>query len=70
MLSGWYWTKKGLIVLVALANLWFQNSVRHHAAIWDAGHETTSLRIGAGALIALWCVVMIFGRLIAYTGVA
>jgi hypothetical protein len=70
MLSGWFWTKMGLIVVVALANFWFQNSVRHHAAIWEPGHETTALRIGAGALIALWCVIMIFGRLIAYTGVA
>ena len=70
MLSGWFWTKMGLIVLIALANLGFQKSVRQHAAIWEPGHETTTLRIGAGALIALWCVVMIFGRLIAYTGVA
>jgi hypothetical protein len=70
MLSGWFWTKMGLIVLIALANLSFQNSVRRHAAIWEPGHETASLRVGAGALIALWCVVMIFGRLIAYTGVA
>jgi uncharacterized membrane protein len=70
MLSGWFWTKMGMVVLVALANLWFQKSVRRHAAIWEPGHETVALRIGAGALIALWCVIMIFGRLIAYTGVA
>ena len=70
MLSGWFWTKMGLIVIVALANLWFQKSVRRHSALWEPGHDTVALRLGAGGLIALWCVIMIFGRLIAYTGVA
>jgi hypothetical protein len=69
ILSGWFWTKMGLIVLVALANLWFQSSVRHGSALWEPGHETAAMRIGAGVLIALWLVIIIFGRLIAYTGV-
>lgn len=70
MLSGWFWTKMGLIVLVALANLGFQTSVRRHSPLWDPIHGGVALRVGAGVLIALWCVIMIFGRLIAYTGVA
>ena len=70
ILSGWFWTKMALIVLVALANLWFQSSVRHRSALWEAGHETAAMRFGAGALIGLWLVIIIFGRLIAYTGVA
>lgn len=70
ILSGWFWTKMGLIVLVALANLAFQAEVRRHSALWDPIHGGIALRVGAGALIALWCVIMIFGRLIAYTGVA
>jgi hypothetical protein len=70
MLSGWFWTKMAMVVFIALANLWFQSSVRHHAAVWEPGHGTAALRIGAGTLIALWCVIMIFGRLIAYTGIA
>jgi hypothetical protein len=69
ILSGWFWTKMGLIVLVALANLWFQSSVRHGSALWEPGQETAAVRIGAGALIALWLVIIVFGRLIAYTGV-
>jgi hypothetical protein len=69
ILSGWFWTKMGLIILVALANLWFQSSVRHGSPLWEPGHETAAMRIGAGALIALWLVIIIFGRLIAYTGV-
>jgi hypothetical protein len=70
MLSGWFWTKMGLVAFVALANLGFQASVRRHAARWEPGRQSVALRAGAGALIALWCVIMIFGRLIAYTGVA
>jgi hypothetical protein len=69
ILSGWFWTKMGLIVLAALANLWFQSSVRNGSPLWEPGHETAAMRIGAGALIALWLVIIVFGRLIAYTGV-
>jgi hypothetical protein len=69
ILSGWFWTKMGLIVIAALANLWFQSSVRHGSPLWEPGHETAAMRIGAGALIVLWLVIIVFGRLIAYTGV-
>jgi hypothetical protein len=70
ILSGWFWTKMGLIVAAALATLWFQNSVRGGAAVWEPGRQTAAVRFGAGALIGLWLVIIIFGRLIAYTGVA
>jgi uncharacterized membrane protein len=70
LLSGWFWTKMGLIILAALANLWFQSSVRHGSALWEPGHQSAALRVGAAALIGLWLVIIIFGRLIAYTGVA
>lgn len=70
ILSGWFWTKMGLIVLVALANLAFQSEVARRSPTWDPIHGGIALRAGAGGLIVLWCVIMIFGRLIAYTGVA
>jgi hypothetical protein len=70
ILSGWFWTKMGLIVLAALGNLWFQKSVRQGSPLWEPGHETAAARVGAVALIGLWLVIIIFGRLIAYTGIA
>jgi hypothetical protein len=69
MLNSWFWLKMGLIIGVALTNLWFQNSVRRHDVRWEASQQSAALKIGAGALIVVWCAIIIMGRWIAYTGV-
>lgn len=69
LLSGVFWTKMVLITAVALANLQFQKAVQHHGARWEPGQTGAVARVGAGALIAVWCVIIILGRWIAYAGI-
>jgi uncharacterized membrane protein SirB2 len=62
-----FFTKMILIIVAAIISLWFQGSVRRNAARWERSHEGRVLiRAGAGAVIVLWCLIMIAGRWIAY----
>ena len=62
-----FWTKMFLIIVAALVSLWFQDSVRRNVARWELTHRgRVAIRVGAGAVIALWCLIMLAGRWIAY----
>lgn len=67
LLNPCFWTKMVLVVVAAAIALWFQDSVRRHAERWTlAPHGAVVIRVGAGAVIALWIVIMLLGRWIAY----
>ena len=62
-----FWTKMILIVFAATVSLWFQDSVRRNVARWELSQDGRVLmRVGAGSVIALWCLIMVCGRWIAY----
>ena len=62
-----FWTKMILILVAIAISLWFQDSVRRNVARWELTHSgRVAIRIGSGAVIALWCVIMLAGRWIAY----
>ena len=62
-----FWTKMILIVFAATVSLWFQDSVRRNVARWELSQNGRVLmRVGAGSVIALWCLIMVCGRWIAY----
>jgi uncharacterized membrane protein SirB2 len=62
-----FFTKMFLILIAIAVSLWFQSSVRRNVARWELTHEGRVLiRTGAGAVIALWCLIMLCGRWIAY----
>ncbi|MGH2885187.1 MAG: DUF6644 family protein [Solirubrobacteraceae bacterium] len=65
--NGVFWIKMTLIVIGASVALWFQGSVRRNVALWELTHRgRVFIRIGAGAVIGLWCLIMLAGRWIAY----
>lgn len=62
-----FWSKMILILVAVAASLWFQDSVRRNVATWElTPGGRVGIRIGAGAVIALWCLIMVLGRWIAY----
>ena len=62
-----FWTKMILVIVAASVSLWFQGSVKRNVARWELTHDGRVLiRVGAGAVIALWCLIMVCGRWIAY----
>ena len=62
-----FWTKMILVVVASSVSLWFQSSVRRNVARWELTHEgRVFIRVGASAVIALWCLIMLCGRWIAY----
>ena len=68
LLNPCFWTKMVLVVIASLIALAFQASVRRHADRWTATSQgTLAVRIGAGAVIVLWGVIMVLGRWIAYS---
>lgn len=65
-----FWIKMGLVILVILISVAFHASVRRNIARWEIAHDgRIAVRIGAVAVIVLWCVVMVCGRWIAYAPV-
>ena len=67
LLNPFFWTKMGLVAVVALVNIGLQHSVQRNALHWDSDHARSLLpRVGAGALIVVWGLVMVCGRWIAY----
>ena len=62
-----FWTKMVLVIVAALVSLWFQDSVRRNVARWELTHEgRVAIRVGAAAVLGLWCMIMFAGRWIAY----
>jgi uncharacterized membrane protein SirB2 len=67
LLNPCFWTKMALVVVAALIALWFQRSVRRDGERWSLTHNgRLGIRIGSGAVVGLWLVIMVFGRWIAY----
>lgn len=67
MLNPFFWTKMVLVVVVTLANLWFQKSIQQDGAFWQptrAGYG--ALKAGSLCMIAAWAAIMVMGRWIAY----
>jgi hypothetical protein len=68
MVNAVFWLKMIALALAVTASLWFQSSVRRNLDLLEASPQgTASIRFGAWAVIALWLVVMIGGRWIAYS---
>ena len=62
-----FWIKMMLIVIAASVSLWFQGSVQRNVARWELTHGgRVWIRTGAGAVICLWCAIILAGRWIAY----
>ncbi len=62
-----FWSKMIMIVVATAISLGFQYSVQRNVALWELTHNgRVFIRIGAGAVIALWCLIMLAGRWIAY----
>ena len=62
-----FWAKMIMIVVASAISLGFQYSVQRNVALWELTHNGRVLiRVGAGAVIALWCLIMLAGRWIAY----
>ncbi len=62
-----FWSKMILVIVAALVSLWFQGSVRRNVALWELTHSgRVIIRVGAVAVILLWCLIMLAGRWIAY----
>jgi hypothetical protein len=60
----------GLIVFMIVVSLGFQASVRGRIAHWEVSRDgMAAVRIGAGLIIVLWCMIMVAGRWIAYAPV-
>ncbi len=67
LLNPVFWTKMILVAVAALVALWFQQSVQRNGDRWLLTHEgRIGVRVGAGAVIGLWLVIMVAGRWIAY----
>lgn len=70
LLDPLFWIKLALIAVLALGTLWFQHSVQRNAAFWERlPGGFAAVRLGAVAVIVVWCVVMVLGRWIAYLGI-
>lgn len=70
MINPIFWIKMSLLLVAIAFSLWFQAGIRARMAQWEVspnGH--VSLRIGAVAIVILWCFVMAGGRWIAYAPV-
>jgi hypothetical protein len=62
-----FWSKMILIAVAALLSLGFQSSVRRDPAFWDTVRGgRAAMRLAAAGSVALWCLIMIAGRWIAY----
>ena len=62
-----FWIKMGLFLVAVIAAAWFQHSVAKRSMSWDAsGSASIGIKLGAVAIIALWLVIMLCGRWIAY----
>jgi len=67
LINPFFWSKMALVVVGAGLSLAFQQAVRSHAGEWElSASGTLAMRTGAAAIVVLWCLIIIFGRWIAY----
>ena len=65
-----FWIKMGLFLLAVLCAWLFQRAIAGKSIGWDAtGGAPLGAKVGAVAVIALWLVIMLCGRWIAYAPV-
>jgi hypothetical protein len=65
-----FWIKMGLFLVAVVAAAWFQKSITRQSAGWAASETASAgLKLGALGIIALWLVIMLCGRWIAYAPV-
>jgi hypothetical protein len=65
-----FWTKMSLLVIAIATTLVFQRSLRRNAPLWEQRPvNRKSIKAFAVATFAIWCVIMIAGRWIAYVKV-
>ncbi|MDB5663054.1 MAG: hypothetical protein JWM38_65 [Sphingomonas bacterium] len=65
-----FWIKMVLVIAMILASIGFQATVRRNMAQWEVTHDgRVAVRVGAVAIILLWCAIMVAGRWIAYAPV-
>ncbi len=70
LVNPFFWLKMILVVAVIFLNAIFNFAVKRKMAAWDAPATGRALvRIGAVAMILVWCAIMAGGRLIAYAPV-
>lgn len=70
MINPIFWIKMALLLVAVVFSLGFHRLIQLRMECWDvsrAGHA--SLRVGAIAIVILWCAVMAGGRWIAYAPV-
>lgn len=70
MINGVFWAKMTVLLVTVLITIAFQNTARAHARVggpeWNAG---AGMRATSWLIVVLWCLVMAFGRWIAYAPV-
>ena len=70
LLNPAFWTKMVLIIVSILVSLGFQDWVRRSGAQWElTSGGSLAMRMCAGGVIFLWCVIIVLGRWIAYAPV-
>ncbi len=70
MVNPFFWIKMSTLLVTFLVTLWFQFAVSRRLAGWERSTQGHGfIRVAAGALIVLWCLVMAGGRWIAYAPV-
>ncbi|MBO9575351.1 MAG: hypothetical protein J7494_06425 [Sphingobium sp.] len=70
LVNPFFWLKMGLVVAIVPLNALFNSAVKRKMAKWESpatGHAL--VRLGAVAMILVWCAIMAGGRLIAYAPV-
>jgi hypothetical protein len=62
-----FWIKMGLFLVAVVSAALFQRAIAKKSVNWDAsGSASVGMKLGAVAIIALWLVIMLCGRWIAY----
>jgi hypothetical protein len=70
MVNPFFWIKMTTLLVTFLVTIWFQGAVSRRMKNWDRTKDSQGLvKVGAAALIVLWCLVMAGGRWIAYAPV-
>ena len=65
-----FWIKMVLVVAAILLSFGFHLWARRNMPSWETTHDgRLTIRVGAVAIILLWCAIMVAGRWIAYAPV-
>jgi hypothetical protein len=67
LLNPSFWSKMIALLIAIGISLAFQETVRRHSDRWEpTAGGTLIMRGGAVAVLVLWCLIILFGRWIAY----